>query len=271
MEGWFLRKHLLKILITLAVVAVIYGIAVISTYRAHFPGQIIQDISTWGQLGDYLGGLLNPVFSLLAFFALLITIVIQTKELAISSEELKKSAEALSRQSKSLDTQNFENTFFQMLRLYNEIVKEMDTTHGLHEIARGRNCFRVFYENFKHYYQDTEYDRGPYIPSKHVDKVYMVFFKQKQDEVGHYFRNLYTLVQFVDVSDEPNKKTYINIIRAQLSSYELILLFYNCLSQEGLEKFKPLIEKYQILENMDSSLLIGEDHKPLYDHTAFGE
>ena len=40
------------------------------------------------------------------------------------------------------------------------------------------------------------------------------------------------------------------MIRAQLSDYELLWIFYNCLSENGLEKFKPLIEEYSLLKNL---------------------
>ena len=105
-------------------------------------------------------------------------------------------------------------------------------------------------------------------------------------QVGHYFRNLYNFVKFVDQEsdfpkDHKDKKFYTNLIRAQLSSDELGLLFYNCLSNRGA-KFKVLVEKYALLEDMDFKKLVqelGEDyivtpdeeHKSLYDESAYGE
>lgn len=40
------------------------------------------------------------------------------------------------------------------------------------------------------------------------------------------------------------------MFRAQLSEFELVLIFYNGLSQIGCEKLKPLLEKYSILKNI---------------------
>ena len=57
---------------------------------------------------------------------------------------------------------------------------------------------------------------------------------------------------------------------AQLSSYELVLLFYNGLYILG-KKFKPLIEKYEFFENMDTELLVSLDLMKLYDEKAFGQ
>lgn len=53
-------------------------------------------------------------------------------------------------------------------------------------------------------------------------------------------------------------------MRASLSQYELIMLFYNCLSSNGREKFKPLIEKYAIFNNLRVELLATDREKELY-------
>ena len=78
--------------------------------------------------------------------------------------------------------------------------------------------------------------------------------------------------KFVDNSSIENKRLYTNLIRAQLSSFELALLFYNSLSDMGREKFKPLIEKYSLLKTVPKKALIhAPDEFPLYELSAFGE
>ncbi len=78
----------------------------------------------------------------------------------------------------------------------------------------------------------------------------------------HYFRHLYQIVKFIDnskfldKSDEIEERyKYTSILRATLSPYELIWLFYNCISLYGNQKFKPLIEKYSLLKNIREDLL----------------
>ena len=61
------------------------------------------------------------------------------------------------------------------------------------------------------------------------------------------------IVKYVEDSQtiaEEKKYDYICIVRATLSWYELLVLFYNGLSDNGREKFKPLIEKYAFLNNL---------------------
>ncbi len=106
-------------------------------------------------------------------------------------------------------------------------------------------------------------------------KAYEKFFDMYQDKAGHYFRNLYNIIKFVDQRSPRgrSKKFYTNFVRAQLSSSELGLLFYNCLSDYGNEKFKPLVEKYALLKNMPKrdDFLIEHRHKKFYRRSAFGE
>lgn len=86
-----------------------------------------------GPLGDFFGGILNPLLSFCTFMALLMTIILQQKELSLTRKELNEtqkatrdSAEALKEQSNSIKIQNFENTFFKMLDLDNKIVDKFD-------------------------------------------------------------------------------------------------------------------------------------------------
>lgn len=60
------------------------------------------------------------------------------------------------------------------------------------------------------------------------------------------------------------KYEYTSIVRATLSQYELIILFYNCLSTNGNRKFKPLIEKYAIFNNLRVELLATTEEQDLY-------
>jgi len=87
-------------------------------------------------------------------------------------------------------------------------------------------------------------------------------------ELGHYFRHLYHIVKFVDNNSyfSLSKKEkylkeydYIKILRAQLSNSELVLLSLNALSENGT-KFKPLIEKYELLKNINLETEMPDDY-----------
>jgi len=57
-------------------------------------GQPVKD-ELWSQYGDFIGGIANPVISLLTFAGLLYTILVQRQELALQRRELANSTEAL--------------------------------------------------------------------------------------------------------------------------------------------------------------------------------
>lgn len=81
--------------------------------------------------------------------------------------------------------------------------------------------------------------------------------------LDHYFRYLYRIMKFVDkaVYLESKKKSievrynYMGILRATLSPYELVFLFYNDLSKYGNKEVKPLIEKYSMFKSLRKELL----------------
>ena len=178
--------------------------------------------------------------------------------------------------------QAFENTFFQLLRFHHEIVNAIEKRVGPTAAVApltGRSAFPALYRDFLEYYR-KEYTKNPQAAVAHfADEAYLSFYKNNQYRLGHYFRNLYHIIKFVDRSNvHPGEKDFCtHLVRAQLSSDELLLLFYNCHSSLGKEKFYPFIVKYALLENMSQDDLAGRqlklpaDDKSLYPPGAYGE
>jgi hypothetical protein len=101
----------------------------------------------WGQFGDFLGGILNPLFSIIGLFALLHTIVLQSRELASSTKELKSSAKALKKQNRHNARQQFDNNLFQLLTL--NISQANSVTHGyMSGKSQGISTFESAYYDF---------------------------------------------------------------------------------------------------------------------------
>ena len=225
-------------------------------FVSDFVKNLKKDSTAWGTLGDYIGGILNPLFSLTALFALLHTIKLQSKELHESTKQLKASAEAFKLQNNMMMRQQFETSFFQMLGLFNQMVNEVskstDSSKGrlcLVSLARSVQHLDVSIENnnLEKQYHDEIHDRYRYI-------------------LAPYFRTLYSIVNFIDISylEDNDKILYINIVRSQLSEHELVLLFYNCLSlPNARQKFLPLVKKYRLLKNLDKKLLANPEHYDL--------
>lgn len=111
---------------------------------------------------------------------------------------------------------------------------------------------------------------------ENIRKDYEHFFHKYQYNLGHYFRNLYHMFKYIYITElieNEEKQFYSNIVRAQLSTDELVLIFYNSLTpinyysdhpNLGFPKFKYLIDKYDILQNMNERLLLDAAHMKIF-------
>ncbi|MBY0244659.1 MAG: putative phage abortive infection protein [Sphingobacteriaceae bacterium] len=93
-------------------------------------------------------------------------------------------------------------------------------------------------------------------------------FDGYQNQLGHYYQHLYQTVTFIDtrkVLTYDQKKEYIKTVRAQLSVYELILFYYNTLSDLGKawednekDLNLQLVTKYRLLKNIPLRYMAGD-------------
>lgn len=283
-EEW-ISKNILKILIFMVVLAAIGGVIVISFYWAFFNGSIEADNGKWGTFGDYFGGTLNPILSFLALIAVLLTIVLQNKELKITRKEMAESGLAL-------QFESFEKNFFEMLRLHVFIVDDLTLEVEIVEVTsgptfepghsttkpsqiKGRACFKYLRDELQVFY-DAEILGKKITPIEHSQYIklsYTQFAEKYEHKIGHYFRFLYRVFKHINESklDEKQKKHYSGITRALLSSNELALLFYDCFYVHG-GKFAELVIKFHVFENMEfDKLLDRKNHMPLFNKNAYGE
>ena len=82
------------------------------------------------------------------------------------------------------------------------------------------------------------------------------FFEGHQQKLGHYYRHLYQTVSFVhEQTLEVNKYEYVKILRAQLSSYEQVLLFINSATSLGWDWWSAnLMISYGMVKNIPRAL-----------------
>lgn len=237
-------------------------------------------------LGDFYGGTVASLWSLAGLFFIYVAFLGQKQQLLnqqleimysqlevkYTRLELEGQKKEMIEQNRTLRQQRFENTFFQLLRNHQEIVNSIDIRRFYNNTwtiaSQGRDCFKTFYERFKEKIKRTH-------NSNQIDvtiKCYMEFYNEHQSDLGHYFRHLYHILKFVNNAteiQEEDKFKYSSLTRALLSSYELTLLFYNGLGEYGENYFKPLIEKFSFLKNLDTGLLKEISHVYEYDELAF--
>jgi len=190
-------------------------------------------------------GMLNTLFSGLAFTGIITSIFLQSQELKETRKEIKGQKDEFVLQTKAMKKQIFDTTFFQLIQLHNEIVQSLKVKSGTGSrvtTVEGRDAFSVLYKQniIKGIYPDNANKN-----SLNINEFYLCFHKEFGHLVGHYFRNIYQILKYIDSSDIENKKFYTNLIRAQLSNYELGVLFYNCLSNIGDKTGQAHINLYE--------------------------
>lgn len=185
-----------------------YGLVAMGTLIAAFAmnfrkGDISPRVDEWGQFGDYFGGLLNPVFGLISVALVAATLRSQTQSAA---------------------KQKFEGQFFALLKLHSSILEAIDRRMENGDTRRGRDCFRIFYRKIV---RISQRQRVP------MSTAYQLFLESDGWEIEHYFRTVYHMFMYVKenrgeagASAEETKR-YYDLIKSQLSQYELVLLWLN--------------------------------------------
>lgn len=280
-----LRKFILGSFVLIFIISLIYILFLKAT--------IDGDWEKTGVFGDSFGGL-TSIFTGLAFAGVVYSMLQQNrmmeeqeKQMKRQEAEIKIQNEQTKESEKERAIDRFESKFFEMLKAQRELVQEAVLTKvqvsnktklRVTTNINGRHCFKELYDIrlFRVLSNRLEVRDGHFEPNTHsngdltenplkglatlkqvVDDFESFFFPKYQEVLGHYFRHLYHIVLMVEnAPDFIDKTSYIRIIRAQTSTFESLLLFYNGLTSRG-EKFKPLIEKYGILRGVDGRQLIN--------------
>lgn len=117
--------------VSIGVFATIAYLLVFGMYFYFFgEAPIVARNELWGQFGDFVGGVLNPLFALLAFGALLYTIILTHEELGLTRNELKltrtelsKTAKAATKQASHFEREGKKNDLMKVIeQIYSDIL-----------------------------------------------------------------------------------------------------------------------------------------------------
>jgi len=225
----------------------------------------LHDWNERGNFGDMFGAI-NSLFAALALAFVITTLYLQIKSIHEAREDSQE--------------ERFQGIFFRLIEVEQNVLNGIEhylMAEGNAIRLAGRRVFADFYESLTKHFESLYTANPQENQLTLINRAYLTFYGHEQANVGHYFRTLYNIVKFIDDSTMRDKQTYTNLLRAQLSSNELLLLFYNCLSEKGNRRFKPLVEKYALLENMPYNQLLSDkfniapSHRTLYANGAFTE
>jgi hypothetical protein len=109
---------------------------------------------------------------------------------------------------------------------------------------------------------------------KTKDGVYRAYTGH-QNRLGHYYRHLYQSVKYIDqVSflSKTEKYDYVKTLRAQLSTAEQVIFFFNSLSTLGAawgydakNTEQNLVVKYKLIKNISPGITFDVDPKKYYE------
>lgn len=372
-KKWFSKKEKLVIGgVFFAVVATVIPFIILLIAKMNFT---LTNFEKLGPVGDFFGGTTIGLFSISSILFVIAAIKMQKKDLEMQQEELQKTREEFELTNDTLIKQQFENTFFNMINLHHNILKDLiKEVDG--KVITGRNVIKVLYSELNHkYYEENmpdyivrilngltrykdiddmeihrlaeklqiavrkiEFVKEHYLKNSTVEEIiefintidhdweelkhqvmldispvktgkivdfirlfaenkivndfckglltldlcekliqdkielsylvkvknllvddadyqyktdaYESMYNNNEENIGHYFRNLYRIVKFIEDHrfsadediNELEKRKYRGILRAQLSSNELLMLFYNVVYSEKGKKFALLLK-----------------------------
>lgn len=282
----WLRNNLLSVMIVMVLVLFLSNLCLVF---------LPYDENERGTFGDQFG-VVNALFSGLAFAGLIYTIILQRhdlklqrrdlrlqrEELALTRKEMEEQTAEFEKQNETLKIQRFENTFFNMMSQFQEVVNNLTvmvtTSSGIYE-SKGRDVFQAQFEKTMVYVdlKNEAKNKARFRGMKDALEKYNLdgyLYSDTPTCFDHYFRLLYRILKFVKttslVTTYEEEYEYTAMLRAVLSRYELVWLFYNGLTY-GEDKLKPLIERYAMLSNLRTDMLANcsEIDEGAYDPSAY--
>jgi len=201
------------------------------------------DPAVWGQYGDFVGGTVGIIFSLIGVVFVSRTFV-QQKDVAESQQQLS-------------NLQRFNDMCFELLRLYQEQEKELDYTTILPD--------QTIHQNYKDFFDGVSKAMSDgFVPSKSLSKnrkmavdAYLQKTAFVSSKLSICYRTLFRMLDMIDSDaiDDEERRRYVKIIRAQLTYNELLCIRYHIRGGQ-YRRFAYLVNKYHIMKHLQMSELL---------------
>lgn len=231
-------------------------------------------------IGDFLWGTIGILLTFISTLFMFLTFNFQQRQFKETKDDAFRT--------------RFEGTFFNMISMLYNVRTEADRQIAYSTKDEKANL-KSFYISLKKKYEDqikadpdfanamndmekenvlsTEIQTALYDLGDFYDK----YVQEQKCNAGFYFRFVHNLVTFVLLHWKGRPKDihmYLNFIQAQMSDEELALVFYDSISNKGLDKnrrytFKNNLDEYSFLENIPESILLRRCHYKIFPKTIF--
>lgn len=243
-------------------------VVVLGAYIMWFSSsKVSYDSGDWGTLGDYFGGLMNPVIS---FATLMVAYAVWKQQ----REELKATKEALEEQAKTAEQQRQEQRFFDLLRVYTQTLDSYTSDAGNGRNRRGKEAISDALVQLPEYLRLTlrhgfgQKTGGDTLTSESVASHWKRLGNLKNFNV--YLRVVFQLLDEAEPLLGAQHKRYVGLFKSQLSDDEIRLIGLFCWVDPRCSSKVALIEKYGLLEHFPEGQL-RSDLMKLIGSRAFSE
>lgn len=243
----FFKKHvfifatIIILLIWLAFFVSVIGVANDLKFEIP-PSMELQSLNNFGSSFNVL----TSLFTALAFAGVIISIHLQ-------SAELKTAISAFKGQESALHNQELDNKFFQMLHFFTEVKKGIKTNVNGTNYS-GNDVFEPLIRKLLNALADS-YENDRKTDINELFRREFFAFNNEYEIVKYYFLNLYQIVNYIQKQsiNVDSAKLYTNMLRAQLSKNELILLVYNSIGVQAFttDNYQKLVEDYAFFEHLE--------------------
>ncbi|WP_152609446.1 hypothetical protein [Pseudomonas simiae] len=190
-----------------------------------------------GQVGDFVGGLTNPVLSFLALLVLLRTTLIQTNE-------ARKTTAFMARQQDIMEREKFESTFYQLLdRLDNYCELHLRVKDSVTKIEEGKKIGMSLFSKSSQFNQLSVREQIK-AGKAHVEPIC-------DDDTFHAFVNrAMRVLRFINNSDLPIgwRRSYAALFKDTLYPHERIMLSNYCFF--NIRYARRLLRKWKFSDSL---------------------
>ncbi len=257
-----------KILAISGLISILIGVIIFFIFGS-WNFSTLLDEAKIGQFGDFIGGVVGSILALAGIVLYYVALKEQRKEIVVSQNAFRYQVEALNqqivefreqkiemqetrkvydeqtkefkRQTDISKQQQFDSSFHSLLDVFINIRKEFNIS------VDGKNYFSVVYDKLR----DFMYDKSEIEIFEIINKRYVELYYDNYLELTHYFKTFYRIVKLIESSslEQTQKEIYFKIFRSQITSSEILLLFYNYHSDLAT-KVRPLVIKYDLFKDL---------------------
>ncbi|WP_122900281.1 putative phage abortive infection protein [Acinetobacter sp. B51(2017)] len=268
---------------------ILYTFLILTLLIAKFSTfEFSDDISKWGSVGDYFGGLINPMLAFLSFIALLAALKYQRDQIEQTTTQLRQNEQAL--EQAILAIQQNEKALSQNANALEINNAELALATKAHQEIEKTQKLQQFENNFYQLFSQLN-NLQDYLLEEYVGKIdsilnseLNVFGTKKQlinsRKISGYFILLYQIMKLIDnevknfpseykkdteewkIEIKKQKKFYTNLIRSQQEDKILQLLFINCFD-DGFSEYKRYLREASFFEHMSLTNDVGYNYQLL--------